>query len=124
MNTRTPLSRVEGLGAARSGTSHFWRQRVTAVALIPLAVWFVWSALSLVGANRDAALAFLRMPVNAVFMGLFIVIAAIHMMLGVQMVIEDYVHHEGQKITLLVINQFFAWIVAAVSLYALVRIAL
>jgi succinate dehydrogenase / fumarate reductase membrane anchor subunit len=124
MTTRTPLSQVEGLGASRSGTSHFWRQRITAVALVPLAIWFVWFALTLIGTDRDAALMFLRMPANAVLMGLFIVIAAIHMTLGLQMVIEDYVHSEGQKIALLVLNQFFAWLVAAASLYALVRIAL
>jgi succinate dehydrogenase / fumarate reductase membrane anchor subunit len=124
VNTRTPLSRVEGLGAAHSGVGHFWRQRVTAVALAPLAVWFACVALSLIGADRDAAVAFLRMPVNAVPLGLFVVIAAIHMALGVQVVIEDYIHHEGRKIVLLVLNQFFAWIVTAASLFALVKIAL
>ncbi|MGD0193100.1 MAG: succinate dehydrogenase, hydrophobic membrane anchor protein [Rhizomicrobium sp.] len=124
MTTRTPLSQVEGLGASRTGTSHFWRQRITAMALIPLTIWFVWSVLTLIGADRDTALAFLKMPANAVLMGLFIVITAIHMTLGLQMVIEDYVHGEGQKIVLLVLNQFFAWLVAAATIYALVRIAL
>jgi succinate dehydrogenase / fumarate reductase membrane anchor subunit len=124
MSTRTPLARVEGLGAAHAGTGHFWRQRVTAVALAPLSVWFAWTALSLIGANREAAMAFLKLPINAVPMGLFIVIAAIHMALGVQVVIEDYIQHEGRKILLLVLNQFFAWIVAAASIFALVRIAL
>ena len=124
MSTRTPLSRVEGLGAAHSGVGHFWRQRVTAVALAPLAIWFAVIALSLIGADRDTAVAFLRMPFNAVPLGLFIVIGAIHMALGVQVVIEDYIHHEGRKIALLVLNQFFAWIVAAASLFSLVKIAL
>jgi succinate dehydrogenase / fumarate reductase membrane anchor subunit len=124
MNSRTPLARVEGLGAAHAGTGHFWRQRVTAVALVPLALWFAWTALSLIGADRDTAVAFLKLPVNAVPMGLFIVIAAIHMALGIQVVIEDYIQHEGRKLLLLVLNQFFAWIVAAASLFALVRIAL
>jgi len=124
MNTRTPLSRVEGLGAAHSGVGHFVRQRVTAVALVPLALWFVWVALSLIGADRETAVAFLKMPINAVPMGLFVVISSIHMALGVQVVIEDYIHHEDRKIVLLVLNQFFAWIVAAASLFALVKIAL
>jgi succinate dehydrogenase / fumarate reductase membrane anchor subunit len=124
VSTRTPLARVEGLGAAHSGTGHFWRQRVTAVALVPLSVWFAWTALSLIGADRETAVAFLRLPINAVPMGLFIVIAAIHMALGIQVVIEDYIHHEGRKLALLVLNQFFAWVVAAVSIFALVRIAL
>jgi len=124
VNTRTPLARVEGLGAAHSGVAHFWRQRVTAVALAPLAVWFAFVALSLIGADRDTAVAFLRMPFNAVPLGLFVVIASIHMALGVQVVIEDYIHQEGRKIVLLILNQFFAWIVAAASLFALVKIAL
>jgi succinate dehydrogenase / fumarate reductase membrane anchor subunit len=115
---------VEGLGAAHSGVGHFWRQRVTAIALAPLAVWFACIALSLIGATRDTAVAFLKMPANAVPLGLFVVIASIHMALGVQVVIEDYIHHEGRKIVLLVLNQFFAWIVAATSLFALVKIAL
>ncbi len=124
MSSRTPLARVEGLGAAHSGVGHFWRQRVTAVALVPLTVWFVWAAVSLIGADRDTAVAFLKEPVNAVPMGLFVVICAIHMALGIQVVIEDYIQHEGHKIALLVLNQFFAWIVAAASLFALVKIAL
>lgn len=124
MSTRTPLSRVEGLGAAHDGVRHFWRQRVTAVALAPLAVWFAWFAFSQIGADRSAAVAFLKLPFNAVPMGLFVVIAAIHMALGLQVVIEDYIHHEGHRIALLLLNQFFAWIVAAASLFALVKIVL
>ena len=124
MSTRTPLSRVEGLGASHSGVGHFWRQRVTAAALVPLVIWFAWIALTLVGADRETALGFLRAPFNAILMGLSIVIAAIHVSLGIQVVIEDYVHHEGQKVILLVLNQFFAWIVAAAGLFALIKIAL
>ncbi|HEY2444490.1 MAG TPA: succinate dehydrogenase, hydrophobic membrane anchor protein [Rhizomicrobium sp.] len=124
MSIRTPLARVEGLGAAHSGTQHFWRQRVSAVALIPLSIWFVISALSLIGAARHEAVTFLGMPVNAVLMALFVIAALHHMMLGVQVVIEDYVHGEAARIALLVLNQFFAWLVGAASLFALVKIAL
>lgn len=124
MSTRTPLSRAQGLGAAHSGVGHFWRQRVTAAALVPLSLWFVWSALSMIGHDRDSAVAFLKMPVNAVLMGLFLVIVAIHMVLGIRVVIEDYVYKEGQKIALLLLNQLFAWVVAAVALYALIKIAI
>jgi succinate dehydrogenase / fumarate reductase membrane anchor subunit len=123
VSTRTPRSRVDGLGAAHSGVGHFWRQRVTAAALVPLALWFAWASVAMIGADRDTALAFLRMPINAVLMGLFIVVATIHMVLGVQVVIEDYIHNEGRKIALLLANQFFAAIVVAASLYALVKIA-
>ncbi len=124
MSVRTPLARVEGLGSAHSGTAHFWRQRVSAVALVPLAVWFVFVALTLIGSDQETASAFLGEPLNAILMALFVIAALHHMVLGIQVVIEDYVHGEGSKIALLVLNQFFAWIVGAVSLFALVRIAL
>ena len=81
-------------------------------------------ALSLIAANRHEAIAFLSAPVNAILMALFIIAALHHMVLGVQVVIEDYVHGEGPKIALLVSNQFFAWLVGAACLFALVKIAL
>ena len=124
MGTQTPLARVEGLGAAHSGTGHFWRQRVSAVALLPLSVWFVYAAVVLVGANRDAAVAFLHQPANAVAMALFVIATLHHTVLGLQVVIEDYVHTEGWKIAMLLFNQLLAWILGAISLFALVKIAL
>lgn len=124
MSARTPLSRVEGLGAAHRGTEHFINQRVTAVALVPLAIWFVFSAFMLMGDDRAHAVAFLAQPVNAVLMALFIIVALWHMALGLQMVIEDYVQSEGGKVALLVLNKFFAWIVGAASIFALLKIAL
>jgi succinate dehydrogenase / fumarate reductase membrane anchor subunit len=124
LSAETPLARVEDLGAAHSGTGHFWRQRVSALALIPLSIWFVCDALSLIGADRNEAVAFIARPVNAIALALFIIAALNHMALGVQVVIEDYVHSEGPKIALLLLNQFFAWVVGAVCLFALVKIAL
>jgi succinate dehydrogenase / fumarate reductase membrane anchor subunit len=124
MSTQTPLARVEGLGAAHSGTVHFWRQRVSAVALIPLSIWFVYAALVLVGANREAVIAFLHRPVNAVAMTLFVIATLSHSVLGLQVVVEDYVHTKGWKIALLLSNQLLAWILGAVSLFALAKIAL
>ncbi|HEV2561570.1 MAG TPA: succinate dehydrogenase, hydrophobic membrane anchor protein [Rhizomicrobium sp.] len=121
---RTPRAKVEGLGAAHSGTAHFWQQRVTAIALIPLAIWFGWAAMHLVGAPYDMATAFLRRPVNAVLMILFIFAALYHMTLGVQVVIEDYIEQEGGKLLLLMLNRFFAWIVGAACLFAMFKIAL
>ena len=122
--TQTPLARVEGLGAAHSGTSHFWHQRVSAVALIPLSGWFVYAAIALVGADRNAVVAFLHQPVNAIAMTLFVIAALHHSVLGLRVVIEDYVHAEGWKIALLLFNQLAAWILGAISLFALVKIAL
>jgi succinate dehydrogenase / fumarate reductase, membrane anchor subunit len=121
---RTPRAKVEGLGAAHSGTTHFWQQRVTAIALVPLTIWFGWAALHLVGAPYDMAIAFLRQPVNAVPMILFIFAALYHMTLGVQLVIEDYIEQEGGKLALLMLNRFFAWLVGAACLFAVFKIAI
>jgi succinate dehydrogenase / fumarate reductase membrane anchor subunit len=124
MSIRTPLARVEGLGAAHRGTEHFINQRVTAVALVPLAIWFFCSAFGLIGADRAQAVAFLARPLDAVLMALFIIFALYHMALGLRVVIEDYIEGEGGKIVLLLLNTFFAWGVGAVSIYALLKIAL
>jgi succinate dehydrogenase / fumarate reductase membrane anchor subunit len=124
MSHRTPLARVEGLGSAHSGTAHFWQQRMSAVALVPLSIWFAVSLLGLAKADYAAALDFLRAPVNAVLMILFVVTLLYHMTLGIQVVIEDYVHSEGQKLALLMLNRFFAWGVGAVCLFAIFRIAI
>lgn len=124
MSFRTPYAKVEGLGSAHSGVEHFWRQRVTAVALIPLSIWFAVGMLSLVGADRDTALAYLHQPLHAVLMVLFILAVLMHMTLGIQTVIEDYVTSEGRKIAALLINRTFAWAVGAASLFAMFRIAI
>jgi len=124
MSTQTPLARVEGLGAAHAGTRHFWRQRVSAVALIPLSIWFVYAALAMVGAEHETVVAFLHQPANAIAMALFVIAVLHHSVLGLQVVVEDYVHTEGWKIALFLFSQLFAWILGAVSLFALVKIAL
>jgi succinate dehydrogenase / fumarate reductase membrane anchor subunit len=121
---RTPLGRIEGLGSAKSGTQHFWHQRVTAVALVPLSIWFVASALAYVGAEQGAVAAYFSQPVNAVPMFLFILASTYHMSLGVQIIIEDYIHNEGQKIALLMLNRFAAWAIGAASSFALIKMAL
>lgn len=123
MSIRTPLARVEGLGAAHKGTEHFSRQRVTAIALVPLVIWFVYSALALIGADQSDAAAFLAQPVNAVLMALFVIAAVFHMALGVQVVVEDYIGRESTKVILLLLNKAFAWLVGAAALYALLKIA-
>ncbi len=121
---RTPRARVEGFGSARSGTMHFWHQRMTAVALIPLSVWFVASALAYVGAEQGAVAAYFAQPINAVPMFLFIVAATYHMSLGIQTIIEDYFHQEGMKIVALMLNRFTAWIIGAGAGLALIKMAL
>jgi succinate dehydrogenase / fumarate reductase membrane anchor subunit len=121
---RTPLGRIEGLGSAKSGTQHFWHQRVTAVALVPLSIWFVASALAYVGAEQGAVAAYFAEPVNAVPMFLFILASTYHMSLGVQIIIEDYIHNEGRKIAALILNRFAAWAIGAASSFALIKMAL
>ncbi len=95
---RTPLARVRGLGAARSGTGHFWHQRVTAIANIPLTIAGVVIIIMLLGRNQAAVAQILGSPIVAIIMLLFIVSIAIHMRIGMQVIIEDYVHDELVKL--------------------------
>ncbi|HXM00652.1 MAG TPA: succinate dehydrogenase, hydrophobic membrane anchor protein [Rhizomicrobium sp.] len=124
MSMETPLHRVQGLGPAHSGTQHFWRQRITAVALIPLTVWFVISALAFVGAPGFAVDTFFQHPMNAALMGIFVVILLYHMVIGLQSVIDDYAHSDGWKIVLLLLSRAFAIVVGVASIIALLRIAI
>ncbi|MBV8801145.1 MAG: succinate dehydrogenase, hydrophobic membrane anchor protein [Alphaproteobacteria bacterium] len=123
MSLETPLHRVQGLGSAHSGVRHFWRERVTAAALIPLSVWFVASAALLGGKTEAEVAGYLQHPWNALIMGLFVIVICVHMMLGLQVVIDDYVHHPGQRIALLLLNRAFTWVVGGLSLVALARLA-
>ena len=119
----TPLHKVLGLGASHSGTGHFWRERVTAAALIPLSLWFLYAALGLAGASEVACIYFLHQPVNALLMASFIVISLYHMSLGLQVVIDDYIHTSGAKIALLLASRFVVIATGSTCLFALIRIA-
>ena len=123
MSLETPLHKVEGLGAAHSGVLHFWRQRISAAVLVPLSLWFAWACLGLVGANEAQTLTFLAQPLNALLMAAFVVILLYHMVLGLQVVIDDYVESNGQKVFLMLLVRTFGIAVGAVSLFALLRIA-
>jgi succinate dehydrogenase / fumarate reductase, membrane anchor subunit len=123
MSMRTPLGRVRGLGSARSGTSHFWRQRLTAVANVPLVIAFVVILVSLIGRNHAAVVQIIGSPPVAIIMLLFILSITYHMRLGVQVIIEDYVHHEGHRIALLIGNTFFAIAVALSCAFAILKIS-
>lgn len=124
MSIRTPFSRVQGLGAAHSGTEHFWRERASSVALIPLTAWFVYAAIHMIGQPYEDAFTFLHQPVNAIAMLLFVIASVVHMTLGIQVVIEDYVHTEGSKLLLFLANKAFGWIIGVASVFAILRIAL
>ena len=101
MSLKSPIGRARGLGSAKDGLHHWWMQRVTAVALIPLTLWFVASLISLAGAGYAETVAWLGSPVVAVLMIALIIATFYHAALGLQVVIEDYVHHEGVKLVTL-----------------------
>jgi succinate dehydrogenase / fumarate reductase, membrane anchor subunit len=120
---RTPLARVRGLGSAHGGTEHFWQQRLTAVANIPLVLFLIGLLVSLNGAGHATVRAALANPFVALMLALALLSILYHMRLGMQVIIEDYVHGEGMKIALIMLNTFFAIAVGVASLYALVKLA-
>jgi succinate dehydrogenase membrane anchor subunit len=120
---RTPLARVRGLGSAKTGTAHFWHQRLTAVANVPLTIAFVLIVLALLGRNHAAAQQILASPLVAIVMLLFIGSITYHMRIGMQVIIEDYVHEETAKLALIMLNTFFAVAVALASVYAIFKLS-
>ena len=123
MSMRTPLRQVRGLGSAKSGTEHFWHQRLTAMANIPLTIGFVVILVSLMGRNHAAVVQILGSPFVAVLMLLFILSATAHMRIGMQVIIEDYVHDEVAKFTMLIANTFFTVVVALASAFAILKLS-
>ena len=120
---RTPLARVRNLGASHSGTSDFWRQRLTAVAMTLLIVPVIVVVLMLIGSNQAGAKQiFSSLPI-AIIMLLFIVASAWHMKIGMQVVIEDYVHGEKLKLASIMANNFFSFAVALASIYAILKLS-
>lgn len=120
---RTPLGQVRGLGAARSGTGHFWLQRMTAVSNLVLSIVFVGVLVSLAGASHATVTATLANPIVAILMLLFVISATVHMRIGMQVIIEDYVHAELPKILALMANTFFAIVIGLSASFALMKIS-
>jgi succinate dehydrogenase / fumarate reductase, membrane anchor subunit len=120
----TPLKRVRGLGAAHRGTDTFWRQRVTAIANIPLTIFLILAIVSHIGSSYDEVRTYLAHPIVALAMLALILSAAIHLRIGLKEIIEDYVHTEGLKILAIVLVTFFAYGVALAALLAIVKISL
>lgn len=122
MSLKTPLGRVLGLGTA-GGAHHWWVQRVSAVALVPLGAWFVVALVRLPDLGYATLRAWLAQPAHAVLMLLVVALAAYHSRLGVQVVVEDYVHARGRKLAALLVNDYAHVVVAAAGLYAILRVA-
>lgn len=120
---KTALGKVRGLGSARNGTHHWWMQRVTAVALVPLVIWFVASIVGLVGADRAIVVSWLSMPLVSLLMALFLATAFYHLKLGLQVVVEDYVHSEATKLVALMLITFGCVALALASIFAVLKIA-
>lgn len=120
---RTTFSKVTGLGSAKQGTEDFWQQRLTALANVPLSLFLVWVVVNLAGADRAAMVEMMGNPLVAGLMVLTIISVTWHMRIGMQIVIEDYVHGEGMKVISVVANVFFALAVAGLSIVSVLMLA-
>ena len=123
MATRTPLKNVRRLGSAKEGTDHFWRQRLTSVATLLLLPFMFWFVFALIGADYEMARQTLGNPVVAILLLLFIVASIVHMRIGMQVIIEDYVHAEGAKVALLMMNTFFSVLIGLACAFAILRLS-
>jgi succinate dehydrogenase / fumarate reductase membrane anchor subunit len=120
---RTPLGRVRSLGSSHSGTTDFWRQRITAVAMILLTIPVIVVVMMMLGSNQAGAAQMLSSPLVAIILLLFIIASTWHMKIGMQVVIEDYVHNEQWKLAAIMANNFFCFAVALASIYAILKLS-
>lgn len=123
MMRKTPLGQVLGLGSAKTGTEHWWAQRVTAIAGIPLVIFLIGFIVMHVGASRAEVVASVKNPFVAILLALTIINLVWHMRLGLQVVIEDYVHGHGTKLAALLLNTVFAVAMGAAALYAILKMS-
>ncbi len=121
---RSPLGRAIGLGSAKEGVAHWWAQRVTALALVPLILWFVIAVIGLVGADHGAFVAWARSPMPAVLLILLLVATFYHTALGLQVVIEDYVHGEAMRLGSLIVIRLLCIVFAVRGILAVLQMAL
>lgn len=124
MSLRSPLGRVLGLGAAKDGTSHFWGQRVSAIALLFLGLWFAVSLTTMSEFSHAEVSAAIQRPINGILLLLLSVTMSYHSNLGIQVVIEDYVHGHGLKLASLIISHFAHALLAVAAIYAIIKIGL
>ena len=122
MTMRTPLKNVRGLGSAKEGADHFWKQRLTGAANLVLAIFFIGLLIELAGADHAAVKSALSHSLVALPLLLLVLSASVHMRIGMAVIIEDYVHAEGAKIALLMLNTFFSVLVGAASALAVLKL--
>ncbi|TAH36167.1 MAG: succinate dehydrogenase, hydrophobic membrane anchor protein [Alphaproteobacteria bacterium] len=121
---RSKLAVVRGLGSAKDGVHHWWMQRLTAIALIPLTVWLVGAFIGLMGAGGPVIAIWMAQPWHTILFGLFMLIGLYHGAIGMQVVVEDYVHSPFSKYTLLIGLKLLMWLTMAMTVYAVFKIAL
>jgi len=121
---RSPIARARGLGSAKDGTGHFWAQRLTAIALVPLLIWFVASVVGLSGMTYTEVAAWFESPLNATLFVILLLSLAWHSMLGLQVIVEDYLHHAGLKMAVLITLKFAHILLAVAAIYAVLRIGI
>ncbi len=121
---KTPLGRARGLGSAKEGSDHWMGQRITAIANIPLVLWFVYSIITMKGASYDQFTTWLSQPINAILMIFLILSTFYHARLGSQVVTEDYVHHEGLKVIKLIAQKLFFYGAGVACIFSILKIAL
>jgi len=124
MSLNTPISKVRGLGSAKSGTNHWWMQKIAAVALVPLTIWFVASIVQMTNADYFTVITWLSSPVSAILMLIYIVIALYHLRLGLTEIVEDYIHGEGMKVFFQFAILFGCTIITVASIFSVLKIAL
>jgi succinate dehydrogenase / fumarate reductase membrane anchor subunit len=120
---RSPLARARGLGSAKDGTAHFIASRVTAIALVPLTLWFAFAVIGVAGAGHEAAVAWAAAPINAILLILLVVTTLYHAALGCQVVIEDYVHHEMTKLAAILAVYLACTALGVAGVFAVLKIA-
>ena len=123
MTMCTPLRQIRGLGSAKSGTEHFWRQRLTAIANVPLVIGFIVIVTSLLDRDHATVVQILGSPIVAILMLLFILSVTFHMGIGMQVIIGDYARREGTRIVLLIANTFFVVAIGLASAYAILKLS-
>lgn len=124
MSLRTPLGRVRGLGSAKEGVSHWWWQRLSAVALVPLTLWFVVCIVKLAGANHSVVTAWIQFPLNSALLILFVVVALHHAQTGMEVVWDDYIKPEWLRLVVIIGTKFLATLLGMITVIAVLRVAL